>query len=182
MPYSDMSNIPWIEWALEKKMPKTVLDLGVGAGKYGKIVKKVLPESLVVGVEIWAPYVAEFNLNKIYDKVHICDARIYPDFNYDLVFLGDVLEHMTKDEAIDLWRKVSKQAKTAILSIPIINFPQSHEHGGNPFEDHIKDNWTHDEVMTSFAGITGYRTFQVTGVYIAEFDKSTNVPLIRDNK
>jgi trans-aconitate methyltransferase len=168
-----MSNIPWIEWALETKLPNTILDLGAGAGKYGKLVKKVLPKSLVVGVEIWAPYVEEFNLNKIYDKVHICDARIYPDFNYDLVFLGDILEHMTKEEAVELWDKISRQAKTVILSIPIIKFPQKHEHGENPFEDHVKDNWTHEEVIASFLGITGYRTFKVTGIYIAEFKNDT---------
>ena len=175
MPHSDMSNVPWIEWALEIKAPNTVLDIGVGAGKYGKLVKKVLPKALVVGVEVWAPYIEEFKLDRIYDRVHICDARIYPDFNYDLVFLGDVLEHMTKDEAIELWAKVSKQAKTAILSIPIIEFPQGHEHGENPFEDHVKDNWTHDEVMSSFGGITGYRLFKVTGVYIAEFDNDERI-------
>jgi SAM-dependent methyltransferase len=168
VPYSDPSNIEWIKWVLDLKQPKTVLDIGAGAGKYGRLVKEVLPDAEVTGVEIWGPYVKQFGLDEIYDTVHICDARIYPFFSYDMVFLGDVLEHMTRSEATDIWRKVSRSAKYAVVSIPIVHFPQG-DFEGNPFEIHVEDHWTHDEVLEYFPGITGYQLFEKTGIYIAEF-------------
>lgn len=89
---------------------------------------------------------------------------------YDLVILGDVLEHMTVEESVALWELIKSQAKAAMISIPIVHFPQGHEHG-NPYEEHIVDNWTHESVMSTFTGITGYRTFDITGSYVAEFTR-----------
>ena len=168
MPYSDPSNILWISWVLNEVNPNTVLDIGAGAGKYGKLTKEFNPDIKTTAVEIWAPYVKQFDLESIYDQVHICDARIYPDFKFDLGFLGDVLEHMTKAEAVELWEKVSKEALVAVLSVPIVHYPQG-EYENNPYEIHVKDDWTHEEVMKTFPGITAHRTFDVTGIYMADF-------------
>lgn len=168
MPYSDSANIEWIKWAVDLIRPHTVLDIGAGAGKYGRLTKEVDSSIYTTGVEIWAPYVKQFDLESIYDQVHICDARIYPNFKYDMVFMGDVLEHMTKEEALTLWTKASKEAGVAVLSVPIIHFPQ-HEYEGNPYEIHVKEDWSHDEVMATFPGITAYRTFDVTGIYMGDF-------------
>ena len=168
MPYSDNSNVEWIRWILDLHKPTSAVDLGAGAGKYGKLIKEVLPECHVTGVEIWGPYIKEFDLESIYDKVIICDARIFPKFDRDLVIFGDVLEHMTSNEAIAIWEKVSKQAKFAIISIPIIHYHQD-EYAGNPFEAHVDPDWNHERVLESFSGITGYQLYPETGVYFAEF-------------
>ena len=85
-------NKSWAATVISKLQPKTVLDIGPGEGIYGKIVRKHSPSTKkLVGVEIWAPYVENFNLRSFYDEVWICDARIYPEFRYDLVIIGDVL-------------------------------------------------------------------------------------------
>lgn len=168
MPFSDISNTEWIKWVLDIKKPKTVLDIGPGAGKYAHLVKEVLPDTHITGVEIWAPYVKEYGLEYFYDTVHICDARIYPNFNFDLVIFGDVLEHMTRAEARELWMKASREAKSAIISIPTIHFPQG-DIEGNPYEIHVEEHWTHDEILEFFPGITGFQNFEVTGTYIGEF-------------
>lgn len=169
MPYSDSSNIPWVLWALEEVIkPKTVLDVGAGAGKYGDLVRKYSSETHIDAIEVWEPYIQKFGLKEKYDDVYVADVRTFHTFAYDLVILGDVLEHMTREEAIELWARISKEAKFAIISIPIIHYPQ-HEHEGNPYEVHVEEDWTHEEVLSSFPGITGYRTFDITGVYIGEF-------------
>jgi SAM-dependent methyltransferase len=170
MPYSDKSNIEWFKWALEILQPKTVLDVGAGAGKYGSLVKELLPNAQVDAVEIWAPYIKEFELEKIYNKVYICDATIFPNYKYDLVIFGDVLEHMSKMDAMYVWSRAQSEAKSALISIPIIHFPQGESHG-NPYEEHVEDHWTHEDILNTFSGITGYRQFQVTGTYLAEFTK-----------
>lgn len=164
-------NKSWAASVIYKLKPKTVLDVGPGEGIYGKIVRKYSPNTeKLVGVEIWGPYIESFRLREFYDEIWICDARIYPDYKYDLVILGDVLEHMSKKDAIELWKKISKQAKYALISIPIIHFHQPMVNG-NPYEQHIEENWTSEEVLKSFPGIVIKDEFEITGTYLAKFDK-----------
>lgn len=173
MPFSDTANIDWFKWLVGQITPKSVVDIGPGAGKYGTLLREVSPDTTTTAVEIWEPYVHTYGLSSVYDRVVVADAREFDDYNVDLVILGDVLEHMTRAEALTLWDKVRSQAKAALISMPIIHFPQGCEHG-NPYETHVEDNWTHEEIMASFDGITGYRTFEVTGSYIAEFTHTLN--------
>ena len=168
MPYSDNSNTEWMRWLLEQLQPQSIIDIGAGAGKYGQLSKEILPGCHTTAVEIWAPYAIQFGLDKIYDRVDICDARIYPFQEVDLVIMGDVLEHMTKEDALALWERISKVAKNAVISIPIVHYPQD-EYEGNPYEIHIEDHWTHEKVLESFAGITGFQVFPVVGCYAAKF-------------
>ena len=168
MPYSHPENIEWVKEVLLKLNPKTITDVGPGAGKYGSLIKEVLPESHTTCVEIWAPYVERFNLGEIYDSVVISDARIYQNWNCDLVILGDVLEHMSEEEALSLWHKISQIAKYALIAIPIIHYPQGASEG-NPFEAHVDDHWTHERVIAAFPQITEQQVFGITGSYLANF-------------
>jgi hypothetical protein len=43
--------------------------------------------------------------------------------------------------------------------------------GGNPFEIHVKDNWTHQEVLVSFPNIIKFGTTKKIGVYWIEGQK-----------
>ena len=78
--------------------------------------------------------------------------------------LGDVLEHMTKEEAVDLFKRVRDAADTVIVSIPIGHYPQD-AYNGNPHEKHITDNWTDEEFKATFGEPTvGYIDKEI-GVY-----------------
>ena len=157
-------------WIVDNNI-KTILDVGVGAGTYSVILKeKNIKMDKIDGIEAWAPYVEEFDLANKYDNLFQVDAREWEDWNYDLVIFGDVLEHMSKEDALVLWDKVSKQAKHALISIPIIHYPQGHEHG-NPYEEHVKDDWSTIEVIQSFKGIKQYFPYNVVGIFWATFDK-----------
>jgi cyclopropane fatty-acyl-phospholipid synthase-like methyltransferase len=151
------------------KQPKTILDVGVGEGTYSSLLKeyKYFPQRLD-GIEIWEPYLAEFDLKNKYDNLYLHDIRTWQDFDYDMVIFGDVLEHMTQQEAIFVWEKAAQQAKYGIISIPIVYLRQGMEHG-NPYEEHVKDDWTTKEVLNSFNGITKYKEYKKVGVFIAEF-------------
>jgi 2-polyprenyl-3-methyl-5-hydroxy-6-metoxy-1,4-benzoquinol methylase len=168
MPYSDEENRNWVYSIIEEITPKTVLDIGPGAGAYGKLLKNNFPEVIVDAVEVWEPYLTKFQLELIYDCVHVGDAREHSNYNYDLVILGDVLEHMSKEDAIALWSQIKNQAAYALISIPIIHYPQG-ESEGNPYEAHVKDDWTHSEVLETFSNIVDSQVFNVTGSYLAKF-------------
>ncbi len=168
MPVSHNTNVSYAVDKMLELRPETTLDIGAGAGKYGHLSRVVDPYTKVDALEVWEPYIKEFNLKSLYDKVIKVDVREYNDFNYDLVIMGDILEHMEKEDAINLWNKVAVQAKAAILSIPICHMPQGHVHG-NPYEEHIKDDWSHEEVMESFPGIQDSILFEETATYFAKF-------------
>lgn len=143
-----------IEWA--KLCPaNTILDIGAGSGTYRKLFLKnnLFVNTQWIAVEAWSPYIDEFNLNALYNKVINDDVRNVNIDNLgpiDITFMGDVLEHITKEESIKLVDSVMKISKHAVISIPIIDWPQNERHG-NPFEKHVKDDWSDEEVMATFS-------------------------------
>lgn len=150
--------------------PKSILDIGVGSGKYGKLLRTCLTSPYLIGIEAWHPYVARFGLREIYDQVIVADVLELEHDRWphvDVVILGDVLEHMPERAAKLVWdyaRVVAR--KTVVMSIPIIHYPQGAEEG-NPFEVHVVPDWTHDRVLNTFPGIVRHWTGTVVGRYEA---------------
>lgn len=169
MPFSSSLGKSQIaEWIKKnQESVKTILDIGAGSGTYSKLLAKnnLRTGITLVGIEAWEPYVKQYELESLYDKLIVTDARKL-DWEllgkFDVVFAGDVLEHMTKEEAIKLVNQILDNSKTLIMSIPIVYMPQD-EYEGNPFEVHVKPDWSHDEVMEtwnnnikdSFIGLKG---------------------------
>jgi hypothetical protein len=111
-----------------------MLDIGCGSGTYAKM----FPEAHWTGVEIWEPYVKQYGLKPIYKKLIIADARTWdPEDHYDVAIAGDVLEHMTADEAKIVVDRLKACADTVIISIPLGFHPQD-ECEGNPYEAHVR--------------------------------------------
>lgn len=152
--------------------PSTVLDVGAGAGMYKLLIDRMMPSyslpKTVDALEIWKPYIDEFDLEDLYDNVYNEDVRNWDNWDYDLVILGDVLEHMSKEEAISVWDKVSKQAKFAIISIPLGHNHQD-AYNGNPYEEHVTDGWNVDEILDNFTGIVKMKPMSIVGIFLAEF-------------
>lgn len=144
---------------------KKVLDLGVGQGNYARALRK--PGQEWTGVEIWAPYVERFKLNEIYDRVVIADLR-YLDYSLlkpvDLAICGDVLEHMPKDAALAVVNRLLDTARFLMISIPVVHYPQG-EVEGNPFEKHVKDDWSHEEVLQALPPVQIAMVEGIIGIY-----------------
>ena len=158
-----------VEW-VKKINPShyKILDIGVGRGAYSWYMRELenLQGCEWTGVEIWEPYVEAYDLPSRYDTVLVEDARslTYGFNNYDVAFCGDVLEHMTKQQAQDLVTKLQNCCKVVIISIPIIYYEQG-PLKDNPYEIHIKPDWSHEEVMESFDNIIDNETYDVVGIY-----------------
>lgn len=156
------------DWVISQNI-KTVLDVGPGRGTYANLFKaRKVDLEILDGVEVWEPYIEKYDLNNKYTNIFIADIRDWGNFKYDLVIFGDVLEHMTKEEAILVWEKTSKSAKHAIISIPTIHYPQG-ESGGNPYERHVKDDWTVKEVLETFPNIVSHLESGSLGIFFATF-------------
>ena len=134
---------------------KRVLDIGVGCGTYAKLIKiqnNIAVDAEWVGIEAWTPYIEKFELNKFYDSIVNCDVRKL-DWsqlgNFDVAIAGDILEHMTKEEAVALVENILDHCSTLIISIPVSYSPQD-EYEGNPFEVHVKPDWSNEEVLETW--------------------------------
>ena len=163
MPYSFDQGKQYIKNILGRVKPARILDIGPGSGTYAKL----YPDAKWTGIEIYEPYVERFDLNNLYEKVIIADAREY-DFGelgrFDAVVAGDVLEHMTAEDAKSLLEKLKALSSTVIVSIPIGHFPQG-EWEGNPHEAHVVDDWTDAKFREVFGEPTWGVVEGAIGVY-----------------
>jgi 2-polyprenyl-3-methyl-5-hydroxy-6-metoxy-1,4-benzoquinol methylase len=86
--------------------PRRVLDVGAGYGKHGVLLREYLdPTPVVDGVEAWEPYVDAHRLRGIYDNLYVRDILTFTAEElavYDMIVMGDVIEHMEKQDALDL--------------------------------------------------------------------------------
>lgn len=142
--------------------PKKGLDIGCGSGTYARL----FPELEWTGIEIWEPYVNIFSLDRLYEQFILADARTWePDDKYDIAIAGDVLEHMSVVEAVDLVGKLKLCSNFVIVSIPVVDYPQEAV-GGNPYEAHIVDNWSVESVINHFGMPEKYNIELPVGVFI----------------
>lgn len=170
LPRMPMSSAEGKEWIRERiaglatTRPVSVLDIGPGVGTYAKLLAD-LPIASMTGIEVYEPYVHTYRLREYYDEIVVADAREVEFPAADVVILGDVAEHMSEDDALNLWDKARTAAKQAVfLSIPVVHYPQG-EIEGNPHEVHVVDDWDHERVLKTFPGIGQWWTGSEVGVY-----------------
>jgi predicted RNA methylase len=171
MGVSSPENNKWFTELILRVKPKTFLDVGAGAGKYLNLIRSTLgDEPTVTALEVWEPYIEKFDLKKRYNHVIQEDVRNITNFNYDMVIFGDVLEHLTEQEAVNVWNTVSQQSLYGVISLPIIRYPQG-AINDNPYEIHKKEDWNAYRVIKAFNGIVDYMEFNVIGSFFADFYK-----------
>ncbi len=135
MPSSTWAHISNVMDTIYKASPESILDVGIGYGKWGFLCReyleswkdRVFPEQWQVrleGIEIFAPYYERLPwVRQFYNTVHIGDACSVVDdlcTTFDLVLAGDVLEHINKEAATELLPKLMKLTqKLLIVCLPI---------------------------------------------------------------
>jgi len=163
MPFSFEQGKPYIRNIVGRVKHERMLDIGPGSGTYAKL----FPEAKWTGVEIFEPYVKKYGLKKLYENIIIEDIRKFdlsPLGRFDVAIAGDVLEHMTAEEAIAVVNKLQSIADTVIVSIPIGHHPQG-EWEGNVHETHVVDDWTDEKFREVFGQPTWGTVDGCIGVY-----------------
>ncbi|MFT0892176.1 class I SAM-dependent methyltransferase [Pseudochelatococcus sp. G4_1912] len=139
------------DWMLEKYLalkPDCVIDIGVGAGTYAKLMRPHF-RAFWTGIEVWAPYIEQFDLKTKYDQLIVADI-LHLDFSTisprpTLAIAGDVLEHIPKDTAKQQIARIKNWVDDLLISIPLGEMPQDSV-GGNWYERHLA-TWEHDEMV-----------------------------------
>lgn len=162
-------------WTKEKvtqliTSPSNILDIGCGQGTYKNLFldNEIISSANWVAVEVWEPYIHKYSLTEKYNKVINKDARTlqWSDIGtWDIIFMGDVLEHMTKEESQELVNTALNHTKWILISIPIVYLPQGADHG-NQYEIHVKPDWSDKEVLESFPNIVEHHVEGIIGVYL----------------
>lgn len=132
--------------------PKSVLDVGVGFGKWGFLFReyldvmegRVYPEdwqTQIDGIEIHAPYLGPWQ-RSIYSNIMVGNAveifRSKPLQTYDLIFCSDVLEHIPRAAAANLLVHFRLKAKAVLINVPIgEEWLDQGELYGNAHEAHV---------------------------------------------
>lgn len=182
MPYSSDEHVDAIRGWLNDYAPQhhplaqqikvRFLDVGAGAGWNLDRYADALPVSGSVwtALEVWTPYLERFNLFGRYHAVLNVDVRTCPELEpaQHVILLGDVLEHLEKDEALCVWDWARQQTGPhgrVVLTLPIVHWPQGAEEG-NPHEEHLH-HWDSDEVLSDLQGIYDHRLGTDTGAFIA---------------
>lgn len=157
----------------------SILDIGAGSGTYFDLLSPHLPDVEWTGVEVWEAYIDRFDLAGKYQNLINKDVRLI-DFEKeprrDLTLFGDVLEHMTKEEAQKIIAGILPKSRAIMISIPVIHYPQG-EVDGNPYERHIKDDWSHQEVVDSFPDILTVFIHDHIGVYFLSIDDEVSATI-----
>src|SRR5881396_2814418 len=133
MPSSRPNTIPTVVHLLRQLKPQSILDVGVGFGKWGHLFREYTDiieaehdparyqrknwRIRIDGIEGHRAYLTAMH-DYLYDKIYVGDAAelIQQLPNYDLIFLGDILEHLEKPAGIKLLQDAFARAGKAVIA------------------------------------------------------------------
>lgn len=100
--------------------PRRILDIGAGGGKYGALLKNIVPECELTALECddaAFPQLREVGYHQI---LPITADKLYERSSdlYDVVILGDVIEHMLHSQGRDLLEFLNYRSRYLIISTP----------------------------------------------------------------
>jgi len=140
MPSSQVAQIGTVMELVLATRPMSVLDIGVGFGKYGFLCREYLElwdgrevysdwQRNIDGIEAFPKYITPMH-DYIYNNIYIGDAQeVVPQLiekgkEYDLILMIDVIEHFSIDDGMNLLRSCSKISKACLVSTPLNASPQ----------------------------------------------------------
>jgi SAM-dependent methyltransferase len=153
MPTSNWQNISYNIELVRKLNPKTILDVGVGFGRWGFLFREFLEiwddsnykgewNRIIDGVEIFPDYLKDYH-KYFYNKIYQGNALKFlrnTDKYYDLINCGDVIEHFEKKEGQELIDLCLERGRYVLINIPIGKNWGQNGTPENPFEAH-KSIW-----------------------------------------
>ena len=193
MPSSQAITIPVVIDVIKRLKPTAILDVGVGFGKWGHLFREYTDIKAsehdparynrgnwtvrIDGIDAYPAYVTDMH-HYLYNAIHIGPVEsVLPTLGeYDVVFFGDVIEHMDKSSGMRVLATALEHAsKAVILTTPKYDSGQE-ELCGNPFERH-RSLWTAAE----FLGFSGARVATVYGSQLVAVipAKGTKAPRVR---
>ncbi len=135
---TDLGKLPVLKYVVENvKKDARILDVGFGAGAYGKLLRSFYYLN-IDGLDIYDVHIKEMGLDKIYDNIYIQNVLDFDFEYYDLIIMGDVLEHMELEPAKKLLSSIIDEDKCGRMVISVPYCYEQDELYGNPYEKHLQ--------------------------------------------
>lgn len=148
-----------------------ILDVGAGSGTYGEMLKPHY--SRVDAIEIFPSYLDMFNLHLKYDTVIQGDIRNFIFSEYDFIIMGDVLEHLTFEDATKVLEKIEEQWQSVLVAVPYM-YEQGAEFG-NVHETHLQPDLTPEVMLQRYPQLHLIYGDSNYGYYVNKgFNKGSN--------
>lgn len=153
--------IEWIHQNFNRN--DTCLDVGACDGKWHQLLGDYLDMD---AVEVFAPNITKYWLTHKYNTVYYADIREFSYDFFDLIIFGDVIEHMSVEEAQAVLAYAYPRCKDMVVAVPY----QWHQDAiyGNPYEKHIQEDLTHEIFMKRYKGFKSLALFGNYGYYIKD--------------
>jgi hypothetical protein len=137
-------------WFLENvPLNSSILDIGAGCGTYSDLLRGYGYK--MHAVEVWQPYIDKYELNKKYDVVYnenILTIGIDVLYKYDFFILGDVLEHLSVEDAQWLMNFLRMCKKKFLVAVPYQM--EQDEYEGNIHETHLQPDLTPENMLERY--------------------------------
>lgn len=138
----------------------TILDVGAGWGKY----RYLLPDYTMDACEVWVPYVNADKLVELYRNVYVADICDLEIGQYDVIIMGDVLEHIPREKAKQLITRLVTKCKQIYVVVPYL-YPQG-EVEGNPYEIHHQADLTEKLMEKEYPELELLANSPEKGIYV----------------
>lgn len=157
MPMSSFGAITDVLACVDALEPKSVLDVGCGWGQYGFLFRfhfdhdhwcdrlnglsRGPSEIRLDAVEPFKAYLTELH-GRLYDEIIIGDIReeLGRMREYDVIFLGGLIEHFGKEEGRGLLRSLMRKARKGVVVLTPYGFMEQGALCGNEAERH-RSGW-----------------------------------------
>lgn len=139
------------------------LDVGACDGKWYKLLS---PCFKMDAIEAFKPNILKHKLLQMYDNVYnvdVCDFD-FENTNYDIIVMGDILEHIETEKAQALVEKIYPKCKELLIAVPY-KYKQEAIYD-NPYEEHKQDDLTHELFMERYKGFKVLWQDKKYGYYI----------------
>ena len=139
----------------------TVLDIGCGGATYYYLLREHY--DIIDGIEGSLEVIEGANLNSLYRKVIHDDACNVKYDYYDIIIMGDCLEHIDYDKAYKLVETLCENCKELIIVIPY-NLPMEGVEG-KPYSAHKQDDLGPDNMSERYPMLELLWGNEYIGVY-----------------
>ncbi|MBU0718430.1 MAG: class I SAM-dependent methyltransferase [Planctomycetes bacterium] len=180
MPSSTPYALPTIASIARQLRPRSVLDVGIGFGKYGYLFREYLDiwdmedvgdydrdrwKVIIEGIEATPEYITPLH-DYIYDTIHVGDVTEIIDGLglYDVIIIGDVIEHFPKPIGEALLDKLYAHTGQCLLLTFPPNCPKTHDTLHNPRECH-RSSWDRQD-FRRFPNVA-YKLFEGRSALVA---------------
>lgn len=152
---------------LKKQFPirSSCLDIGANNAKWFKLLGN---HFIMDGVEAWKPYIIKYKLNDKYRKLTHANIVDFDEFDYDVIIMGDVLEHLSVEDGQKVIKKMYPRCKELVIAVPY-KYKQGAIHG-NPFEIHMQPDLTPEIFNERYPGFKILWANRIYAYYIKDPD------------